>query len=212
MAGDASLTLMAGWLRALGYAPCRAQIRANVDCSGRAVARLETQLERAAQRHGRAVTIIGQSRGGTMARVLAVRRPDLVEAIACLGSPLRDEFAVHPLVTTHIHVVGTLGSLGVPGLFTRACRDGECCRDARAELHAPVPSRVAFLSVYSRSDGIVAWRSCLDPQAEQVEVSSSHCGMSVNPQVYRVVKDWLAARQTLSEAPAPRVVRLAAAA
>ena len=39
--------------------------------------------------------------------------------------------------------------------------------------------------MYSRSDGVVDWRSCLDPAAELVEVGASHCGMAVSAQVYR---------------------------
>src|SRR2546423_278388 len=88
LAGDPSLRLMAGWLRRMGYAPCRARIRANVDCTARALERLERRLEALAERQGRAVTVVGQSRGGTMARILGVRRPDLVDGIVCLGSPM----------------------------------------------------------------------------------------------------------------------------
>ena len=46
--------------------------------------------------------------------------------------------------------------------------------------------------MYSRSDGIVDWHSCLDPYAHQVEVRSSHVGMAVNPAVYEVVAEALA--------------------
>jgi triacylglycerol lipase len=41
--------------------------------------------------------------------------------------------------------------------------------------------------VYSRSDGIVDWRACLDPCAEQVEIASSHLGMAVSPAAWRAV-------------------------
>ena len=48
------------------------------------------------------------------------------------------------------------------------------------------------MSVYSRSDGVVGWRSCLDPAADKhVEVHSSHCGMAVHSGVYRVVAESL---------------------
>lgn len=194
LAGDASLSLMAGWLRRLGYRPCRARIRANVDCSGRVLAGLEAQLERSADRHGRPVTIIGHSRGGALARMLAVLRPDLVEAIACLGSPLTDAFAVHPLVRTQIRAVAALGSLGVPGLFTHDCRTGDCCEQAREAAESPLPEGIRFLSVFSRTDGVVDWRACLDPQAEQVEVRSSHVGMAASAPVYRALGRWLAVR------------------
>ncbi len=191
LAGDLSLGVMARWLRQLGYRPTRAGIRANVDCTAKALDRLEEQLQRAAERHGRSVSIVGHSRGGTMARVLAVRRPDLVQAIVCLGSPITDQFDVHPLVRTQVRAVATLGSLGIPGLFTHGCKTG-CCAEALVEAQAPFPSGVRFASIYSRNDGIVAWRACLDPAAEQVEVHSSHVGMAVNPQVYREIARALA--------------------
>jgi hypothetical protein len=43
------------------------------------------------------------------------------------------------------------------------------------------------MAVYSRTDGIVDWRACLDPAARHVEVHSSHVGMSVHPGVYRAI-------------------------
>jgi hypothetical protein len=46
---------------------------------------------------------------------------------------------------------------------------------------------VRAVAIYSRTDGIVSWQACLDPQASHVEVKSSHTGMSVNRNVYRVL-------------------------
>lgn len=42
-------------------------------------------------------------------------------------------------------------------------------------------------AVYSYTDGIVDWQACVDPHAQPVAVDSSHCGMSVNVNVYRVL-------------------------
>jgi pimeloyl-ACP methyl ester carboxylesterase len=193
LAGDVSLGVMAQWLARIGYRPCRAGIRANVDCTSRALERLDRQLERFADRHGRKVMIIGQSRGGSMARVIAVRRPDLVAGIVCLGSPVVDPLAVHPFVRAQVEAVALLGSLGVRGLFSHACQFGDCCRQTRADATAAWPEEVGFTSVYSRSDGIVDWRACLDPDAQHIEVDSSHVGMAVNPTVYQVIAGVLAA-------------------
>jgi triacylglycerol lipase len=44
------------------------------------------------------------------------------------------------------------------------------------------------VSVYSKSDGVVDWRSCLDPHAtELVEINASHCGMAVSRSAWRAV-------------------------
>jgi pimeloyl-ACP methyl ester carboxylesterase len=187
LAGDLSLGTMAHWLRRLGYRPCRAGIRANVDCTEKALVRLEAQLEAHAERHGRAVSVVGHSRGGVMGRVLAVRRPDLVHGLVTLGSPLTDQLDVHPLVRAQVEAVALLGTIGVGGLFTRGCALGECCGRAREDLLAPFPEGMPFTSIFSRSDGIVNWYTCLDPAATHVEVRSSHCGMAFNPVVYTAI-------------------------
>ena len=127
MAGDVSLELMAGWLRRAGYRTTRAGMRANVDCSGAILERLEKRLDWIVGEQGKRAVVIGQSRGGGLAKVLARRRPDLVCGIVTLGSPQLDPLAVHPLVRLQVEAVGRLGSLGAPGLFRRSCLDGECC-------------------------------------------------------------------------------------
>jgi hypothetical protein len=50
---------------------------------------------------------------------------------------------------------------------------------------------VGLVSVYSKTDGIVDWRSCLDPDGEQVEIDTSHCGMAVSPAAWRAVAEAL---------------------
>jgi hypothetical protein len=100
---------------------------------------------------------------------------------------------VHPVVLAQVALVGTLGMSRVPGLFTHQCLKGECCGEFRDALVKPFPQDVGFVSIYSRTDGIVDWRSCLDPAAEQVEVRASHCGMSVNVGAYRATARALAA-------------------
>jgi triacylglycerol lipase len=187
LAGDGSLGIMTGWLRRTGHRTSRAGIRFNVDCSEAALGRVLDRLERFAERRGERVAIVGQSRGGSLARVLAVRRPDLVSGIVTLGSPVVEPLALHPLVRLQVEAVSRLGALGAPGLFRSDCLTGECCQPFRADSEASFPLNVGFVSVYSRTDGIVDWRACLDEAAELVEVESSHLGMAANAAVYRTV-------------------------
>jgi pimeloyl-ACP methyl ester carboxylesterase len=184
MAGDGSLATMTHWLRGAGYMTRRAGIRANVSCSEVACARLEARLEGFAEHAGQKVAIVGQSRGGTFARALAVRRPDLVSGIVTLGSPTVSQLRVHPLVLAQVGLVSALGSARVPGLFTLRCLRGDCCSRFRDAITGDFPEDIPYLALYSRSDGIVDWHACLDPAAQQVEVHASHCGMAVNREVY----------------------------
>ena len=188
LAGDGSLATMTHWLRQNGYHTRRAGIRANVGCSEEACARLEARLEGFAEATGQKVSIVGQSRGGVFARALAVRRPDLVEGIVTLGSPTVSQLRIHPLVLAQVGVVSALGTFAkLPGLFTWSCLRGDCCHGFRESLIGPFPDEVGYVAMYSRSDGIVDWHSCLDDAAQLVEVAASHCGMSVSAQVYREV-------------------------
>ncbi len=192
MAGDGSLALMANWLRRTGHRPSRAGMLANVDCSGAAVDRLEKRLEKLVREQGRRAAIVGQSRGGGLAKVLASRRPELVAGIVTLGSPQVDPLAVHPLVRAQVRAVASLGSLGAPGLFKSSCLEGDCCSDYWQRQAGALPRGVGFVSVYSKSDGVVDWQACLDPAADElVEVRTSHCGMAVHPSVWRAVADAL---------------------
>jgi pimeloyl-ACP methyl ester carboxylesterase len=194
MAGDGSLATMAEWLGAHEYRTRRAGIRSNVGCSEAACRRLEARLETFAELTGEPVTIIGQSRGGIFARALAARRPELVAGIVTLGSPTVSQLRVHPLVLAQVGLVAALGSGRVPGCFSLNCLRGHCCQPFRAALEGPFPAGVPWTAIYSRSDGIVDWHACVDPQADEcVEVRASHCGMALNARVYREVARVLSA-------------------
>lgn len=193
MAGDGTLATMARWLRANGYWTRRAGIGTNVGCSQHACEQLEERLEALAERTGRKVAIVGQSRGGVLARVVAARRPDLVSGIVTLGAPTVGMLRVHPLVLLQVGLVGALGTGRVPGLFRMSCWRGACCEPFRADLQDPFPPDVRYVCVYSRSDGIVDWRACLDGAAEElVEIHASHCGMAVSREAYEQVARALA--------------------
>jgi pimeloyl-ACP methyl ester carboxylesterase len=204
LAGDGSLNFMARWLKKTGHRPCRAGIAFNVDCSERAVERLERRLECLAEDSGQKVAVVGQSRGGSFARVLAVRRPDLVSGIVTLGSPLKHRLAIHPLVRASIIGMGVLGTAGLDGLMRRSCLWGDCCTDFWSDFEADYPPGVGFVSIYSRTDGIVKWKACLDPSAQQVEVRASHIGMAVNAEVYRAIAESLEGLRTAEAGKAPR--------
>jgi triacylglycerol lipase len=180
LAGDQSMERLARCLSDAGYHPYPAGMQRNVDCSERAVARLVERLHEL----GGPVTVIGHSRGGMLAHVLARRHPELVAAVITIGAPRQEPLALHPAVLAPTLSLGVVGSLGVGGLVRYSCAFGSCCKAFRRDLAAPAAGPLPYLAVYSRRDGIVDWRACLDPAAELVEVDASHCGMSVSSAVY----------------------------
>ncbi|MBK5233114.1 MAG: alpha/beta hydrolase [Thermoleophilia bacterium] len=187
LAGDPSLTRMAKWLRSGEYELVRSGIRWNVDCMEKTVSAVERRLEIAVEADGRRALVVGQSRGGAIGKVLAIRRPDLVETLVTLGSPLRNQTDVHPRVWPSIGLVGGLGTVGVPGLLSRECMNGDCCRQARTEFYRRFPEDVRFISFYSRSDTVVKYEACLDRAAEHIEIDSSHLGMGVDVRLWRIL-------------------------
>ncbi len=187
MAGDASLTALTAWLRRRGHEVCGSGMFINIGCAGRELSRLEEKLAE----FNRPAILIGQSRGGTMARALAARDPGSVAGLVTLGSPVMDPLAVSSSVLRTVRSLAWIGDRGMPGMFSTNCRDGACCAEFHALLEAPLDPDTPSLAVYSRTDGIVDWRACLDPYARCVEVEGSHCGMAVNPEVYRELESVL---------------------
>jgi pimeloyl-ACP methyl ester carboxylesterase len=206
LAGDQSLTRMAVWLRSGGYVLTRTGISWNTGCTDETVDALVIRLERAVEKAGRPAVVIGQSRGGTIGRVLAVHRPDLVDTLVTLGSPLLDPLAVHPHVLPSIMAVSAMGSAGVPGMFSNDCLRGECCQRSRQDLDSPFPDHVNFVSLYSRTDEVVRWRSCLDPAAIHVEIHASHVGMGMARESWMAVAHHLRGRSTVRQVGAASVI------
>jgi hypothetical protein len=108
-----------------------------------------------------------------------------------LGTPVRDSLAISGHVMRTLRWVARLGDLGLPGVLSSSCRDGACCAAFREDLSAPLADGVEAIAIHSQSDAIVDWRACIDAHAEEVAVDSSHCGMSVHPEVYRVLERFL---------------------
>lgn len=190
-AGDSSLGAMAAGLRHAGRRTYRSQIHANIGCTASAADQLEARIEAVAMRRGSRVRLVGHSLGGMLARGLAVRRPDLISGIVTLGSPMLAPGAHHLALSASLEVLVRLSAAGWPGLMAQDCVSGACARSAFDEARAPVPDDVAFTAVWSRRDGVVDWRACIDPEAIAVEVSATHLGMAVDPRVHGVVLEAL---------------------
>ena len=193
MAGDSSLLLMARHLRKLGYRTYRSTMHANVGCTQEASYALERRIEAIAIKRERKVTIVGHSLGGLLARGIAARRPDLVDGIVTMGSPLLAPGAIHPVLAFDLSVVIALRRAGLGTMMGDDCTSGDCARLSWEQSRGELDPSVAFTSIFSRRDGVIDWRGCLDPEARTVEVGTSHLGMAVDPVVFDVVTETLQA-------------------
>ena len=187
LAGDGSLLLMSRVLRQQGLRTYRSDIRVNVGCTLAASALLEQRLEEISQRRGSRVQVVGHSLGGMLARGVAARRPDLVSGIVTMGSPMLAPGAHHVSLARSVDLLVRLHRAGMRGLMAEDCVAGQCARESFDQARAPLSADVANTSIYSRRDGIVDWRACIDPVALAVEVGSSHVGMAFDPHVIRAV-------------------------
>lgn len=184
MAGDYTLAALARFLRSRGLRTYRSHIHVNVGCTQRAADRLERRIEQIAIRRDHKVSIVGHSLGGMLARGVAARRPDLVQNIVTMGSPVLAPAAVHQVLAWDADLLTRLSRAGFGGMMGEDCIAGTCARRSFDESQLPLAAETGFTAIYSKRDGIVDWRSCLDPAADAVEVRTSHCGMALDPAVF----------------------------
>ena len=177
-AGDAFTTVLRTYLGRLGYHVHkwgRHEILGLHRLSTVAVKRLD-EIVRAA---GGNVSVIGHSLGGIYAREIARAAADRVRRVITVGSPFAGDLKSNVVWPMYEAVTGTrINAIG-PAVMAR--------------LNEPLP--VPSTAIYSRSDGVVAWRACIDVEAEQAEnihVPGSHVGLLHNPAVFYVIADRLA--------------------
>ena len=175
MASDASTRVLRGFLAHLGYRAHGWGLGRNVGPSSETAHGLARRLEELRRRYGRRVSLVGWSLGGIYARELARRYADDVRQVITLASPFRDPEATN-----------------VPAVLLVRRRQHPDERAFREQLRAPLP--VPSTAIYSRTDGLVSWRSCYEdpgPHRESIEVESSHLGMGYHPVVLLTIADRL---------------------
>jgi pimeloyl-ACP methyl ester carboxylesterase len=191
VSGDLSLALLARHLRRQGHRTFSGEIGANLGCTDAMVDRLARRVEQVVDDEGRRVALVGHSRGGMIVKLAAQRRPDLVDGIVVLSAPVTGTLSVAAHVRKQLELLFRLNRRGFTTLIGQDCVTGECAARIAAELEAPFPSDIEYTSVYSRSDAILDWHTCLDPAAELIEADASHAAMGMDPAVHDIVANRL---------------------
>ncbi len=196
LGSDNYLVEMYYWLRRIGYTPYYSRIGRNAECPEVLTDRLFATMDRARQETERKVHLVGHSLGGLLARSAAARRPEQVAQVICLAAPFRD-IRVHPMVLAAAgfvrgQIVGRRNKRD--GAVKRECYTGSCSCDFATSLRNDPPASVRRSAIYTKTDGVVDWRSCVEEDEElNTEVSGTHVGLAFNPQAYRQVAKLLAA-------------------
>ena len=130
-----------------------------------------------AERHREKVSLIGWSLGGVYARELAKEQPDHVRCVITLGTP----FAGHPRATNAWRFYEMVS--------------GQTVHDHELVGQLRTPPSCPTTSIFSKTDGVVAWQCSINedaPHTENIEVHASHVGMGMNPLALYAIADRLA--------------------
>lgn len=176
-ASDGSTYALRRFIEQQGYTPYAWEQGFNFGPRDGVLEACQDRLRRIAERHGEPVSLVGWSLGGIYARELAKELTPQVRSVITLGTP----FTGHPRATNAWRFYEW-----VSGLRTTD-------EDLLAEVRQPPP--VPTTSIYSKSDGVVAWQCSVNPpehaHTENIEVRASHIGMGFNPLALYAIADRL---------------------
>ncbi|MES2148376.1 MAG: alpha/beta hydrolase [Pseudomonadota bacterium] len=154
------------WEQGLNFGPRPGVLEACVD-----------KVRQLRAEHGCRVSLVGWSLGGVYAREIAKMLPDDVRLVISLGSP----FTGSPKATNAWRVYQLVSGES----------EIDAARFAALRQTPPVPTT----SIFSRSDGVVAWQCSVEQEtasSENIEIHASHVGMGMNPTALHAIADRLA--------------------
>ncbi len=179
-ASDASTIPLRRYIGSLGYETQGWSQGFNFGPRAGVLESAKRQVQQACDASGRKVSLLGWSLGGVYARELAKEMPECVRCVITLGTP----FAGPPKSTNAWRIYELTSGRNID-------REAE-------QYNLPQAPPVPTTSIWSRSDGIVAWQGSFqqpaghNPHTENIEVVASHIGIGMNPSAWWAVADRLA--------------------
>ena len=182
-ASDLSTAPLRRFLKKRGYQPYAWTQGRNLGLRDQVLEKMLAKVDEIYQEHKCKLSIVGWSLGGIYARELAKLRPEKIRFVISMGSPHSGNPHASHATRFYERVAGH--SAKNPPL------------DTTLSEAPPVPTT----SIYSKTDGIVAWQNCHQAkpnnkrkalQTENIRVEGSHCGLGVNPSVLYIIADRLA--------------------
>ncbi|MEM8497952.1 MAG: alpha/beta hydrolase [Pseudomonadota bacterium] len=172
-ASDASTILLRSYLSWLGY-----DVRGwGLGTNGGNVALLlpdvQNAVEQMHKQANQAVHLIGWSLGGVLAREVARNNPVAVQQVITMGSPIIGGPKYTSMAKIYLNNGVDLDEI-----------------ERRISERDRTPIKVPVTSVYSKNDGVVAWRASIDhmtPGADNIEVRTTHLGFGLSPEVFKLL-------------------------
>jgi pimeloyl-ACP methyl ester carboxylesterase len=191
---DLYLQPLRSWLGRIGYRPVRSSLALNAGCGDRLTRQVVNELAKHRQSQPGRLAIIGHSRGGILARAIAARLGDEVSHLCFLGSPaaaLSNMRAGAADPSKYARPLIVDAGLRARKLLDPDCNFPDCGCEFAADLGKTLPSATKVLSVYSKTDPVVAWQASHLTGAQNVEVEGTHSGLAHNRAVYRALAEFL---------------------
>ncbi len=142
---------------------------------------LKAQVSALLAGHAKPATLIGWSLGGLYAREIGKLMAPQIRQVITIGTPFNAD-------ADHTHV----------GWLFRLLSGSSAVMDPALSLRLRTPPPLRTTSIYSRTDGVVAWETCRHDKrsslVEDIEVDSSHIGMGWNRNVLNAVTELLGQR------------------
>ncbi len=176
-ASDITTAPMRQFLRARGYTPYAWSQGFNFGPRAGVLEGCRELVAAAHRRHGTPVSLVGWSLGGLYAREIAKEMPEAVRCVVTLATP----FTGHPRANHAWRFYEWVSG--------RRVDDDALLTELRRPPACPTTS------IYSKTDGIVAWPCSINepaPRTENIEVHASHLGMGLNPLALFALADRLA--------------------
>jgi pimeloyl-ACP methyl ester carboxylesterase len=176
-ASDISTLALRGFLARHGYTPYGWDQGFNLGPREGVIDQCTRQLEQVTLLHGTQASLVGWSLGGIYAREMAKECTDRVRCVVTLGTP----FTGHPKATNAWRFYEMVS--------------GHSPHDETLLAQVRKPPPVPTTSIFSKTDGIVAWQCSINPpehaHTENIEVHASHVGMGMNPMALYALVDRL---------------------
>ncbi|TAL40097.1 MAG: alpha/beta fold hydrolase [Alphaproteobacteria bacterium] len=149
---------------------------------------LKKRLHEIYRQNGRKkVSLVGHSLGGVYARELAREFPGMVRDVVTMGSPFGQ---LDDLDKGAVSVVRKVYDFFNP--------DTSPMNDQHMGKRCLTPPPVPTTSIYTKGDGVVDWRSSLNPRtelSENIRVDGGHIGIVFNPMAVTAVLDRLSQKE-----------------